>query len=140
MVAWPVAEPIHSSPILRMAFNLKKVLKALLYSSSQPLSTKDIQGVFERFHRMSAPAAPADAAVPESGDAPAEAPDSPDLYDEVPSLVTTAMIRETMDEIAAEVAAADDGLSLVDARTATAWRPSPALPAGSASCARSRRR
>ncbi|HZZ21016.1 MAG TPA: SMC-Scp complex subunit ScpB [Opitutaceae bacterium] len=102
-----------------MAFNLKKVLKALLYSSSQPLSTKDIQGVFERFHRMSAPTPVAEGAapgspLPEVAEAPAEAPDSPDLYDEVPSLVTTAMIRETMDEIAAEVADADDGLTLVD--------------------------
>jgi segregation and condensation protein B len=33
-----------------MAFNLQKVLKALLFSSSQPLSTKDIQAVFARFH------------------------------------------------------------------------------------------
>lgn len=33
-----------------MAFNLKLVLKALLYSTSQPLSIKDIQGAFARFH------------------------------------------------------------------------------------------
>ena len=41
-----------------MAFNLKKVLKALLYSSSQPLAIKDIQAVFERFHRVHRPGAP----------------------------------------------------------------------------------
>ena len=35
-----------------MAFNLKKVLKALLLSSSQPLSIKDIQAAFTRFHQM----------------------------------------------------------------------------------------
>ena len=108
-----------------MAFNLKKVLKALLYSSSQPLATKDIQAAFERFHRQAAPAAAPEAAAPgaavdpsaaptEALDAPAEPPDSPDLYEEVPSLVTSAQIREAMDEIAAELAAADDGLSLVD--------------------------
>ncbi len=119
MVAWVVAEAIHSSLISRMAFNLKKVLKALLYSSSQPLSTKDIQAAFERFHRLSAPAASAEAAAPgaaatDAAEAPAEPPDSPDLYEDVPSLVTTAMIRETMDEIAAEITAADDGLTLVD--------------------------
>ena len=34
----------------RMAFNLQKVLRALLFSSSQPLSVKDIQAVFARFH------------------------------------------------------------------------------------------
>ena len=33
-----------------MAFNLQKVLKALLFSSSQPLSVKDIQAALERFH------------------------------------------------------------------------------------------
>ncbi len=33
-----------------MAFNLQLVLKALLFSSSQPLSIKDIQAVFTRFH------------------------------------------------------------------------------------------
>ncbi len=104
-----------------MAFNLKKVLKALLYSSSQPLSTKDIQAAFERFHRQPAPAAAPEAApgsVPapaaEAPDATAEPPDSPDLYEDVPSLVTSSQIREAMDEISADLAAADDGLTLVD--------------------------
>ena len=104
-----------------MAFNLKKVLKALLHSSSQPLSTKDIQAAFERFHRQSAPAAP-DGAAPaavaaEVSDAPVEPPDSPDLYEDVPALVTASQIREAMDEIAAEMAAADDGMALVDGAT-----------------------
>jgi segregation and condensation protein B len=35
-----------------MAFNLKKVLKALLLSSGQPLSIKDIQAAFTRFHEQ----------------------------------------------------------------------------------------
>jgi segregation and condensation protein B len=102
-----------------MPFNLKKVLKALLYSSSQPLATKDIQASFERFHRQSAPpqapegeggAAPA----ADGAEVPAELPDSPDLYEGVPPFVTAAQIREAMDGIAAELAAADDGLVLVD--------------------------
>ena len=100
-----------------MAFNLKKVLKALLYSSSQPLATKDIQAAFERFHRQAAPAQAQDAApaaAPEAPEAPAEPPDSPDLYEGVPPFVTASQIREAMDEIAAELAAADDGLALVD--------------------------
>jgi segregation and condensation protein B len=101
-----------------MAFNLKKVLKALLYSSSQPLAIKDIQAVFERFHMQSPPpAAPEAAPAVEAPDAPSEPPDSTDLYDEVPSLVTAAQIREVMDELAAEFAAADDGLSLVEGAT-----------------------
>jgi segregation and condensation protein B len=35
-----------------MAFNLKLVLKALLFSSSQPLSIKDIQAILARFHEQ----------------------------------------------------------------------------------------
>jgi segregation and condensation protein B len=100
-----------------MAFNLKKVLKALLYSTSQPLSTKDIQAAFERFHRQpaAAPAPESGAASPaEPAEVTAEPPDSPDLYEDVPSLVTSSQIREAMDEISAELAAADDGLALVD--------------------------
>jgi segregation and condensation protein B len=99
-----------------MAFNLKKVLKALLYSSSQPLSIKDIQAAFERFHRASAPAPVADpaAASAEAAEVALEPPDSPDLYEDVPSLVTATQIREVMDGIAAELTAADDGMVLVD--------------------------
>jgi segregation and condensation protein B len=114
VVAWPLAEAIHSSPILRMAFNLKKVLKALLYSSSQPLSAKDIQDTFERFHRQAAPPPPEAALAAEVAEAPAEPADSPDLYEEVPSLVTASQIREVMDELSNELLAADDGLVLVD--------------------------
>jgi len=44
----PSRSPFTRSRSPRMAFNLKKVLKALLYSSSQPLATKDIQAAFER--------------------------------------------------------------------------------------------
>jgi segregation and condensation protein B len=114
MVAWPPRPAIHSSLILRMAFNLKKVLKALLYSSSHPLAAKDIQAAFERFHRQAAPAAPADPAAPEVPEVPAEPPDSPDLYEDVPALVTASQVREAMAEIAAELEATDDGLTLVD--------------------------
>jgi len=122
VVAWPALQAIHSSAILRMEFNLKKVLKALLYSSSQPLAIRDIQGVFERFHLQSMPAAapdgPAGAApAPDAPDLPAGPADSPDLYEGVPSLVTAAQIREAMAEIALEFAAADDGLTLVDGAT-----------------------
>ena len=59
-----------------MAFNLKKVLKALLLSTSQPLSIKEIQAAFTRFHEQGAeliedegeesPAAPGEAAAAEA--------------------------------------------------------------------------
>jgi segregation and condensation protein B len=123
-----------------MAFNLKKVLKALLLSSSQPLAIKDIQAAFTRFHEAQtsfdsaseetveaaplsgeaqpaegAPAAAAPAGGEEVAEIPAEArPQDPDLYVDVPSLITATQIREAMDQIAADLRAADDGLLLIE--------------------------
>ena len=131
-----------------MAFNLKKVLKALLLSTNQPLSIKDVQAAFTRFHDQAtalpmapaageAPAAAADASAT-SGDRPEAGADGvagisgaplaevlevaveasvekdPELYSEVPSLVTATQIREAMDQISAELRAADEGLVLVE--------------------------
>lgn len=72
-----------------MAFNLQKVLKALLFSSSQPLAIKDIQAVFARFHEQAAlplatvgleESAPGETAAGESGAADSAADSaSPDL-------------------------------------------------------------
>lgn len=145
---------IHSGLIF-MAFNLQKVLKALLFSTAQPLSVKDIQAAFTRFHEQAtlqlveteegegdvAPteetaAAPAQEA-PEAlgvaagvetlsseatGEAPPEidplalAPEDPELYQDVPSLVTATQIREAMDAIAAELKGSDCGLLLIEGR------------------------
>ena len=119
-----------------MAFNLKKVLKALLLSSSQPLSIKEIQASFARFHdqrqqpliaeepktasggpREAAPAAVDEslsAAAPDVVEVIAEPPSDPELYGEVPELVTVTQIREAMDAIAAELRTADDGMLLIE--------------------------
>ncbi len=116
-----------------MAFNLKKVLKALLLSSSQPLAIKDIQAAFTRFHEQGSLLLTADnetvaAVVPgeepkmaepavdanEPAEVIAEAPEDAELYHDVPSLVTATQIREVIDEIAAELRAADDGLLLIE--------------------------
>ena len=122
---------------LRMAFNLKKVLKALLLSSNQPLAIKDIQAVFTRFHeQMTLPlpgvvtdyASPVDVvAEGETAVTPAEAPaaeepveviaeipEDNELYQEVPSLITATQIREAMDLIAAELRLSDEGLLLIE--------------------------
>ncbi len=121
-----------------MAFNLKKVLKALLLSSSQPLAIKDIQAVFTRFHEQGslpltdgeAPVTGPDGATVTDGATPvasvtttdvteaaeviAEAPEDPELYQDVPSLITATQIREATDVIAEELRAADDGLLLIE--------------------------
>jgi segregation and condensation protein B len=139
-----------------MAFNLKKVLKALLFSTSQPLSIKDIQAAFTRFHDSASslvetddeapaaaaadappaestpavaetpsvpPAAEATASDPSNPAAPTEVAETtlaepsdndPELYQDVPSLITATQIREAMDQIAVELRAADDGLLLIE--------------------------
>ena len=116
-----------------MAFNLKKVLKALLFSSSQPLSIKDIQTAFARFHDQAVTPAgvvdPTAAAEGEPAEVPAEEPGAPaagegliappsetdaELYQDVPSLITAAQIREAMNELAAELRAANDIYLLID--------------------------
>jgi segregation and condensation protein B len=114
-----------------MAFNLKKVLKALLLSSSQPLAIRDIQAAFTRFHAQDSlplTEGPGEATAPggeskpaetvadqgEPAEVIAEAPEDAELYHDVPSLVTATQIREVIDEIAAELRAADDGLLLIE--------------------------
>jgi len=122
-----------------MAFNLKKVLKALLFSSSQPITVKDIQTAFSRFHDQAVlPIAnleskPEDGEFPvsEPAEMPADEMPAPandgaevvvaastetdeELYQDVPSLITAAQIREAMDELAAELRASNDIYLLID--------------------------
>lgn len=130
-----------------MAFNLKLVLKALLFSSSQPLTIKDIQTVFSRYHDQAQ--VPQIAGDAEGAGVGAEATEEPlsdveagvaagvaevggtlatgdeidplglapldnELYVDVPSLVTSAQIREAMDQLAEELKALNDIYLLVD--------------------------
>jgi segregation and condensation protein B len=55
-----------------MAFNLQKVLKALLFSSSQPLSIKDVQAAFERFHDQATKPVATEADAPGTDAPPSE--------------------------------------------------------------------
>lgn len=119
-----------------MPFPLQKLLRALLFSSQQPLSIKDIQATFARFHEeplisgaesgpaevAAAPAEGASAAEPTPAasapeaaeEAMAEPEGDPELYSDVPSLVTAAEIREAMDAIGAELRATDGDLLLME--------------------------
>jgi len=88
-------------------FKLTKVLEALLFSTSEPLSIKEIQAVFARFHdraeKMRSPLSPEFEA---SGLAAAEAPFPQELIDEVPALVTGARIRDVLEKIKSRLAEA----------------------------------
>ena len=96
-----------------MAFNLKKVLKALLFSTSQPLSIKDIQAAFTRFHDQATlpaeleegegvPPTPLATAPAENADgaAPTEASGGP-------AVVTPSAPAEEPAEVSAETPTAD---------------------------------
>ena len=118
-----------------MAFNLKKVLKALLFSSSRPLSIKEIQETFTRFHEGGAllaglesgapgepgggattgrEAIPAAAGAVDAAALPTEPPPEEELYRDVPSFVPVAQIRDAMNEISLELRAAEDVFLLTE--------------------------
>jgi len=105
-----------------MVFDLKRVLKILLFASSGPLTVKDIQAVVTRFHENAAslplldPAEPdaAEAAEATAADTPLAPADDGEMYQNVPALVTMAEIREAMDAISAELQAAAGDILLIE--------------------------
>ncbi len=113
-----------------MAFDLKRVLKVMLFASNGPLSVKDIQTALARFHES----ASAEATADKQAEAPQATPGEPEpveavlpapveddeFYRDVPGLVTAVQIREAMDLIAAELQAAGGDLLLVEGHTG--WR------------------
>lgn len=89
-----------------MAFNLKKILRALLLSTSEPLSIRDIQAVITRYHQQASDDPEEAAAAPAANSRPPFEPEQGelnDIMDQVPSLLTATQIREAMDAIAAEL-------------------------------------
>ncbi|HEY0863583.1 MAG TPA: SMC-Scp complex subunit ScpB [Lacunisphaera sp.] len=118
-----------------MAFDLKRVLKVMLFASNGPLSVKDIQTAISRFHEQATvlpltgesetPATPdeaAPAAVPAEPEEPVlPAPvEDDEFYRDVPTLVTTTQIREAMDLISTELRAADSETLLIEGHSG--WR------------------
>lgn len=85
-----------------MEFNLKKILKALLFSTSEWLSIKDIQAVITRYHNEYD--SNNKLKSEESDDAKSEEQSvMDDLISQVPTLLTATQIRESMEEISAEL-------------------------------------
>jgi len=111
-----------------MAFDLKRVLKVLLFASSGPLSVKDIQTTLSRFHAAPAPGKTEDKLpgfeAPPSPDDPAEAllpaVEDDEFYRDVPTLVTTVQIREAIGAISLEFQAADSEILLIEGHNG--WR------------------
>lgn len=88
-----------------MEFDLKKTLEALLLSTAEPITLKDVVKIFARYHQEMAEAAEA-AKEDESEDEADEA--------EVPSLVTQAQIRDTITELTDEAEVQDKAYRIVE--------------------------
>ena len=109
-----------------MAFDLQSVLKALLFSSGQPLSVKDIQAVLSRYKEQNKPKAPAEAGDSSEADDTAEAVvtsgseeqaevDVLEPADEdVPDLITAAQVREALEAIASELRESNEVYLLIE--------------------------
>ncbi len=127
-----------------MAFDLKRVLKVMLFASGSPLSVKDIHTAITRFHEQATalpltevsetdvppgeappgevPAAEVSVATPgDTGEVIAPEPmEDDEMYRDVPSLITSAQIREAMDTITLELQASGSEVLLVEG--STGWR------------------
>ena len=120
-----------------MAFDLKRVVKVMLFASNGPLSAKDIQTAVTRFHDQATalPLAETGAGSKEPSARPPPAETAPPMevvevtvppveddeyYREVPSLVTAVQIREAIDAVSLELQAADSEIVLVEGHSG--WR------------------
>ena len=89
-----------------MSFNLKKILKSLMFSTNEPLTIKDIKSVIARYHAENDNA---DKSQPRDENEISEvvADDEQgiieDIIAQVPTLLTATQIREAMEEIASEL-------------------------------------
>ena len=100
-----------------MAFSLDRVLRALLFGASGPLSVKDIQRVFTKYHEEGEQVELEieDEEEDEEGSVEQpflEADGMPTT--EVPSLVTATQIREAFDRIATQLEEQDEVYRLVE--------------------------
>ena len=98
-----------------MSFNLKKILKSLMFSTNEALSIKDIQAVISRYHaekEQSEKNAPAQDEILEVV-ADDEQTIIEDIMAQVPTLLTATQIREAMEEIGAELESSDEVFRLI---------------------------
>lgn len=105
-----------------MEFNLKKILKALLASTSEPLSIKDIQAVITRYHeqrekngKSSVPETD-EGGVPvphNSADSEPEQSIIEDIINQVPILLTATQIREAIEELNQEMKESRDATRII---------------------------
>ncbi len=115
-------QPASDNPIFKtfvpVEFNLKKIIKALLLSTSEAVSIKDIQKVVQRYHAQSsvdtseerAPVAGQDSSAPASQPVQEVIQD---IIDQVPTLLTATQIREAVDALESEMRDANDSCRIL---------------------------
>lgn len=86
-----------------MAFELKRILQALLFSSSDALSIKGIQGIITRYHQQEV-----------EGEGEETDDEGGAVADGIPSLVTATQIREAMEAIGARLDETDQVFQLIE--------------------------
>lgn len=86
-----------------MEFNLKNTLKALLFSTSEPLSLRDIQEVFTRYHEEQQEENPGSRAEEAVGNGETTQGLLGEVISQVPSLLTTTTIQEALEGIREEL-------------------------------------
>jgi segregation and condensation protein B len=101
-------------------FNLKKIIKALLFSTSEAVSIKDIQKVVQRYHAQAAAERQPDLLEGQGEAVTPSAPSSApvqeiiqDIIDQVPTLLTATQIREAVDALEAEMREANDACRIL---------------------------
>jgi segregation and condensation protein B len=112
----PIRQPEFKT-FLSMEFNLKKIIKALLLSTSEAVSIKDIQKVVQRYHAQAVHEKSEEGATPSNeASAPSEAPVQEviqDIINQVPTLLTATQIREAVDILEAEMRDANDSARIL---------------------------
>jgi len=112
----PIRQPEFKT-FLSMEFNLKKIIKALLLSTSEAVSIKDIQKVVQRYHAQAVHERSEEGATPSTeASAPSEAPVQEviqDIINQVPTLLTATQIREAVDVLEAEMRDANDSARIL---------------------------
>jgi segregation and condensation protein B len=112
----PIRQPEFKT-FLSMEFNLKKIIKALLLSTSEAVSIKDIQKVVQRYHAQAVHEKSEEGATPAPDvSAPADAPVQEviqDIINQVPTLLTATQIREAVDILEAEMRDSNDSARIL---------------------------
>ena len=110
----PLYRQSNFTPLSPVEFNLKKIIKALLLSTSEAVSIKDIQKVVQRYHAQSASESTEERPTTEPGTASGPVATQPvqeviqDIIDQVPTLLTATQIREAVDALEVEMREAND--------------------------------